>query len=216
MKIPAPLHPQRGGTLVGIIVGLLVGLGIALGVALYVSKVPVPFVDKLPQRTADQDAAETERNKNWNPNAPLSGKTPIPTPGAAASVPPAGPSDAAASGAAADAASRPATSGGMATLPSIPGATSGNKAAEARSDLTGLFIQAGAYSKPEDAEQQRAKLAMIGFSARISEREQGGRSVFRVRVGPYETREETQAPMERLMAAGIEVSLVRVERSATP
>jgi cell division protein FtsN len=82
--------------------------------------------------------------------------------------------------------------------------------------VTGLFIQAGAYSKAEDAEQQRARLAMLGFSARISEREQGGRAVFRVRVGPYETREETQGPMDRLQAAGIEVSLVRVERSPAP
>jgi cell division protein FtsN len=82
--------------------------------------------------------------------------------------------------------------------------------------VTGLFIQAGAYSKAEDAEQQRARLAMLGFSARISEREQGGRAVFRVRVGPYETREETQGPKDRLQAAGIEVSLVRVERSAAP
>ena len=57
---------------------------------------------------------------------------------------------------------------------------------------------------------------MLGFAARISEREQGGRPVFRVRVGPYETREETQGPMDRLQASGIEVSLVRVERSAAP
>ena len=66
------------------------------------------------------------------------------------------------------------------------------------------------------AETWNGRLAMLGFSARISEREQGGRAVFRVRVGPYETREETQGPMDRLQAAGIEVSLVRVERSAAP
>ncbi len=46
----------RGGFAVGFVVGLLVGLVIALGVALYVSKVPIPFVNKVPQRTAEQDA----------------------------------------------------------------------------------------------------------------------------------------------------------------
>ncbi|MFN5701818.1 MAG: SPOR domain-containing protein, partial [Betaproteobacteria bacterium] len=89
-------------------------------------------------------------------------------------------------------------------------------APDPRPEVTGLFIQAGAFSKADEAEQQRARLAMLGFAARISEREQGGRPVFRVRVGPYETRDETQGPMDRLQAAGIEVSLVRVERSATP
>ena len=65
---------QRGGFAIGLIVGLLAGLALALGVALYVTKVPVPFVNKVPQRTAEQDAAETERNKNWDPNAPLANK----------------------------------------------------------------------------------------------------------------------------------------------
>ncbi|MEY2593210.1 MAG: hypothetical protein RI972_899, partial [Pseudomonadota bacterium] len=52
------MKAQRGGTLIGLVIGLVVGLGVALAVALYVSKVPVPFIDKLPQRTADQDSAE--------------------------------------------------------------------------------------------------------------------------------------------------------------
>ena len=46
------MKAQRGGTLIGLVIGLVVGLGVALAVALYVSKVPVPFIDKLPQRTA--------------------------------------------------------------------------------------------------------------------------------------------------------------------
>lgn len=208
------MKSQRGGTLIGLIVGLVLGLGVALAVALYVSKVPVPFVDKLPQRTADQDSAEAERNKNWNPNAPLAGKAGVPAP--AASAPPAE-----GDGAAAPTATGTAAAGSAApnaAAPAAAGATPARSPAapDPRPEVTGLFIQAGAFSKAEDAEQQRARLAMLGFAARISEREQGGRPVFRVRVGPYETRDETQGPMDRLQAAGIEVSLVRVERSATP
>src|SRR5436853_152751 len=67
---------QRGGFLIGLIVGLLIGLGAALAVALYVTKAPNPFVNKVPQRTPVQDAAEAERNRNWDPNAPLAGKNP--------------------------------------------------------------------------------------------------------------------------------------------
>jgi cell division protein FtsN len=211
-------HRQRGGTLIGLIVGLLIGLGVALGVALYVGNVPVPFVDKLPQRTADQDAAETERNKNWNPNAPLAGKAGVPATTASAPQNAASAADAApaANGAGGAAASTGAAAGATAS-PNAPANTpAAARTPDPRPEVTGLFIQAGAFSKVEDAEQQRAKLAMLGFSARISERDQGGRLVYRVRVGPYETRDETQGPMDRLQAAGIEVSLVRVERSATP
>ena len=59
---------QRGGFVLGLVVGLLVGLAMALGVALYITKAPVPFVNKVPQRTAEQDSAEAEKNKNWDPN----------------------------------------------------------------------------------------------------------------------------------------------------
>ena len=68
------MKAQRGGFMVGLVVGLLIGLALALGVALYVTKVPVPFINKVPQRTADQDAAEAERNKTWDPNAGLATK----------------------------------------------------------------------------------------------------------------------------------------------
>jgi hypothetical protein len=79
--LPSLPH-QRGGFALGLIVGLLIGLALALVVALYVTKVPVPFINKVPQRTAEQDAAEVERNKQWDPNAGLSPSRP------AASAPP--------------------------------------------------------------------------------------------------------------------------------
>lgn len=72
-------HREWGGTLIGIILGVLVGLAAAVAVAMYVSKVPVPFVDRAVSRTPAQDAAEQERNKDWNPNAVLIGKPPKPT-----------------------------------------------------------------------------------------------------------------------------------------
>ena len=68
------MNQQRGSTLVGFIIGLLVGLTVALGVAIYVTKVPIPFLSKGQARSADLDAAEAEKNKDWDPNAPLYGK----------------------------------------------------------------------------------------------------------------------------------------------
>jgi hypothetical protein len=59
----------------------------ALAVAVYVTKVPVPFMNKGQNRTADQDAAEARKNKDWDPNAPLYGKNPArPAPAASGAV----------------------------------------------------------------------------------------------------------------------------------
>ena len=81
---------QHGGTFLGIIIGVVIGLAGALAVAIYVTKVPVPFMNKNQPRKAEQDAAEAQKNKNWDPNAPLYGKNPA-RPASAASEPAAAP-----------------------------------------------------------------------------------------------------------------------------
>jgi cell division protein FtsN len=74
------------------------------------------------------------------------------------------------------------------------------------------FVQVGAFSKPEDAEQQRAKLAMLGYVAKVTEREQQGRAVYRVRLGPYQQRDEAESLQAKLQSGGETAALVRVER----
>ena len=223
---------QRGGFAVGLIIGLLIGLGLALGVALYVTKVPIPFVNKVPQRTAGQDAAETEKNKNWDPNSPLYGKNPArpsasasgivapeapatttapPAPSAtpeanSAQVPPLAPSPRASAPATVTAPARdPAAL--LADRPAPAGLAAG-----IGPDPFSYFVQAGAYARTEDADQQKARLAMMGMEGRISERDQSGRTVYRVRLGPFEKRADADAAKEKLGAAGIESQLVRVQR----
>jgi len=73
-------------------------------------------------------------------------------------------------------------------------------------------VQVGAYSRVDDAEQQRARLALLGFTARVSEREQAGRTVYRVRLGPFERKAEADTAQSRLQGSQIESALVRVER----
>ncbi|MCC9596634.1 MULTISPECIES: SPOR domain-containing protein [Rubrivivax] len=197
---------QRGGFALGLIVGLLAGLAIALAVALYITKAPVPFIDKVPQRTAEQDSAEVERNKRWDPNAPLAGKQP-PLPAAAASAPTAAPS--APPTAARTPASAPAAQGGSTRDPAaILAGQSTDRAAEAFV----YFVQTGAFTRTEDAEQERARLAMLGFTAKVSEREQAGKTMYRVRTGPYGTRDDAEAVQGRLQAANIDARLVRAEK----
>jgi len=202
--------PQRGGFAIGLVVGLLAGLVVALAVAWYVNQVPVPFIDKLPQRTAEQDAAEAERNRSWDPNAPLSLNS-----AARAAVPAAGP--AAAPGVAAAPMKAPplpgaATAAVAPVAPPAAPAAPAPKALKPGTDPFTYYAQAGAYSRAEDAQAQRAKLALLGLDARIVEREQAGRTVYRVRLGPFEKRPDVDAMLDRLNSASVESTLVRVER----
>lgn len=202
---------QRGGFVVGLVAGLLLGLALALGVALYVTKAPVPFINKVPQRTAEQDSAEAERNRNWDPNAPLAGRV-RPAPAPVASAP-----DAAGAPGAAGTVRDPAAI--LSGAPPAPGPQAAPApAAPPLSTARGpepfvYFVQAGAFSRSEDAEQQRARLAMLGQTARITEREQAGRTVYRVRLGPFPTRDEADALQTSLQDQSIQAQIVRVERN---
>lgn len=189
----------------GLIVGLLIGLALALGVALYVTKVPVPFLDKVPQRTPEQDAAEREKNKNWDPNAPLAGKnparpvSPAPAPSMPSSAPASPPTPGVARDPAAILADRPVSA--STPLSTRPG-----------NEAFSYFVQTGAYASADDAESQRGKLALLGYAARISEREQSGRTVHRVRLGPFDEKGEADGTKEKLVAAGFEAALVRAPK----
>lgn len=207
---------QRGGFGVGVVVGLLVGLVLALGVALYVTKAPVPFIDKVPQRSADQDAAEAEKNRHWDPNAPLYGKNPA-RPQAQPAEPPVGATAAAAAAvdatASAPAPAVKASAAARAASAVARSASDSASSARAAGDPFTYFVQVGAYTSSEDAEQQRAKLAMNGMKARITEREQSGRIMYRVRLGPFETRDDAERVRDQTSASGYgEAALVRVPR----
>lgn len=222
------MKSQRGGFFLGVIVGMLIGLAIALGVALYITKVPLPFIDKVPQRTAEQDAAEAEKNKNWDPNSPLYGKNPAkPKPvqvepaasGASAGeveVPVATPPVTAPAAPAASAASSVAPSAkASAVAPARNPAAilSGEPVSTgASSDALSYQVQAGAYASQAEAEQQKAKLAMLGLEARVAEREVNGRTMYRVRLGPYAVKEQADEVRVKLQGAGIDSALVRIQK----
>jgi cell division protein FtsN len=207
------MKKQRGGTILGFIIGVVVGLGAALAVAVYVTKVPIPFINKGQSRSADQDVAESQRNKNWDPNAPLYGKNPAkPVEPAKAEKQTGTDAD---TGAAPVPVPVPAAKG-KEIKPAVSADPLGDlaqaRAAAAVSEPFSYFVQIGAFRTAEDAESQRARLSLGGVQAKVSEREQSGRVVFRVRVGPFGKKEEADQAKEKLDAAGYETALVRVAR----
>ena len=208
------MKQQLGGTVFGFVIGIVVGLGAALAVAVYVTKVPIPFLNKGQSRNADQDVAESRKNKDWDPNAPLYGKNP------AKPNLPATPSDTAS-------ALLPMTGVNPAEVADkfkvkpdarpVLSADPLGDLAKARSAQAAVepflyFVQVGAFRSPDDAESQRAELSLSGVEAKVTEREQTGRTVFRVRVGPFDKKEEADKTKEKLDAVGLETALVRVQR----
>jgi len=225
---------HRGGTFLGIVIGVVLGLGAALAVAVYVTKVPVPFLNRNAGRNADQDAAEAQKNRDWDPNSALAGKRggvrPPPGAGAAGSV---GAADGVTPPQPASTAVAPVTTPAVPAAPAARAAAAPAPSADPLGDLaasrsaraTGpvvpppgnaepfeYFIQAGAFRTSEDAEAQRARLAIMGWEARVTEREQAGRTVYRVRVGPFVRRDEADRLKEKLDVAGMDSTLVRVQR----
>ena len=208
------MNQQRGSTLVGFIIGLVVGLGIALGVAIYVTKVPIPFMSKGQTRSADLDAAEAEKNKDWDPNAPLYGKKGAKSGDKAdepkAETKPEPKSEDPLGDLVKAKANEPKVTEPKAVEPKAVDP----KIAEpkpASTDPFIYFVQAGAYRSTEEAEAQRAKTGMLGLETKISERDQGGRTVYRVRVGPMD-KAEAERVRAKLEAAHIDSAMVRVQR----
>ena len=203
---------QSGNVIVGIIIGVVLGLAAALAVAVYVTKVPVPFLNKGQSRTPEQDAAESRRNKDWDPNAPLYGKNPAKpvAPAGADTTQPAPPVATIPAPQVAPDKAPPAVTGRGSNDPL--GEFASARAAANSSDPFIYFVQAGAFRTPEDAEAQRAKLSLMGIDAKVTEREQSGRQVWRVRVGPFDKKDEADRQKEKLESGGIESALVRVQR----
>jgi len=192
------MRQQQGGTLLGFILGLVVGLAVALVVAVYVTKVPIPFMNKAQSRNAEQDAAEEKKNKDWDPNAPLYGKNP------AKPAAPAEPTDAAP-------AANPAT-GAPADDKKTDDPLGDLARAKAGADPFVYFVQAGAYRSEPEAQAQKAKLALKGLVSAVSERDQDGRTVYRVRLGPFDSKDDAEGTKKKLDSAKIESALVRVQR----
>ena len=210
------MKQQRGGTLLGFIIGVVVGLGAALAVAVYVTKVPVPFVNKVQNRSVDQDVEESRKNRDWDPNAPLYGKNPAKPVAPAADPAQALPTPAATTGPASAAKAAGAPAPRAEVKPAVSADPLGDLAKARAGNSTVepfiYFVQVGAFRNAEDAESQRAKLSLGGIESRVTEREQAGRAVFRVRVGPFDRKEEADNSKQKLENIGLDTALVRVAR----
>lgn len=226
------IRRQAGGTVLGLIIGLIIGLGIAVAVAVTITKAPVPLSNRMarPDKPAFDPAVSTD------PNKPLYGKRAAPsTPPATAAAPAVAPAAQAAIDEASPANTaapvQPATESvpvieksivaaavrspaavpsASATLPAI----SADKApaADSADDKYTYYLQAGAFRERADADNTRAKLALLGFEARISERQSDSGTLYRVRVGPVSQMETINKMRSQLSDGGVDAAVVRVAK----
>lgn len=182
---------SRGGTLLGIFVGLVLGVLISFGVVWYLNKTPLPFMEK---------SVHVERPGNGTAGA-AGGPAPLPgKPGDKVQEKPRfefykilpGGQEAAPAPAQPAAAPAPATE----AKPAAP--------------VEPLFLQVGAFQKLADADNLKAKLALMGVEAGVQEVEIPDKGkMHRVRVGPFAGVEEMNRMRGQLSQSGIQATPVK-------
>jgi len=198
----APRSKSGGGFLLGIFVGLVIGLGVAIGVAFYINKTPIPFLTK--DKPATKDAAPATGGKP----PPLAG-LPLGAPGTASQ-----------SAAAPGKAPEKPRFDFYKILPGGEEPVSEKelkdrlKAAKTQPEASAeiYYLQAGSFQNPADADNQKAKLAILGLESTVEPSVLPDKGTwYRVRLGPYRRIDEINRTRQTLAQNGIDASLVKLK-----
>lgn len=184
----ARLTKQTGSTLTGFIMGLVLGLTIAVVVALVINKAATPFTNK-----GAKDKADTPVTQMQDPNKPLFGnKEPVVQ--AAKEV---------------AASKAEMVKAAPASKPAEAAAASNATKNEPADDKFIYFLQVGAFKDAADAEAARAKLALVGVEASVTEKSSDSGTLHRVRVGPFDHVDAMNKMRSKLSESGVEAAIVR-------
>ncbi len=195
---------SAGGTLVGLFVGLVIGVLVAAGVVWHIYKTPMPLSSKAqpPSQTASQTLQQ-----GGTPSAPLAlpGKPgdPIPQgsdkprfdfykilPGNSEAIPDPKPAD-----------------GKSAELK--PGEEAKAKDGKDSALKEPVYLQTGSFQNAADADNHKAKLAMMGVEASIQQVMLQDKVWYRVRLGPFKKLDEVNSMRSDLARQGIEANVVK-------
>jgi cell division protein FtsN len=204
---------QRGGTFLGLIIGMIIGLGVAVAVALFITRAPVPFVDRVGNKGAViapatgtlPDPNKSLQGKEVTKAAPADGTAPATTPGA---TPPAAPAPASADGQFSLYNLLPGKAQESTAVPDKSLAKEEPKSADDGKNR--YLLQVGAYESEAEADAMRAKLALMGYEASISKRERDGKTLHRVRIGPIDKMDDVNRVRTALSQNKMDATLVRI------
>ncbi|MBR7801766.1 SPOR domain-containing protein [Undibacterium sp. FT137W] len=195
---------QSGSTLTGVIIGLVIGLSIAVIVALVINKTSTPFTNK----GGKSDKADLPVAQMQDPNKPLYGNKDavnqaakeIAGSKAAENTKPVDALTSVVNAANSVAPGAPTTNVAPASTASKP---------EVSDEKYIYFLQIGAYKEIADAESARAKLAMVGVEANVTEKAGDNGVLHRVRVGPFDSFDGMNKMRAKLSENGVETAVVR-------
>ena len=182
-QVPQSRPDSSGSFLIGLFFGFLLGLGVAAGIAIYFFKTPIPFTDR--------------------------GRVPDKAP-AAAQAPP-----------------EPAKAAKAEDKPRfdfyriLPGREepvterqireAAKQAGKPGAPKDSYFLQAGSFQNPADADNLKARLALMGLEASVEPANLAEKGVwYRVRLGPYTRVDEINRIRQQLTQNGVDASLVRI------
>jgi cell division protein FtsN len=177
-----------GRTLIGVFIGLVLGLAIAAAVAVYMTNAPVPFLTKSEPR---RPAPQADRNL----------------------------ADAAKS---AEAKSGPPEKPRFDFYKMLPGQeqpvtereirAAAKKPADPAQPKDAYFVQAGSFQNPADADNLKARLALIGLQASVEPAALPDKGTwYRVRLGPYAQLDDINRVRQALAQNGVDASLIKVK-----
>jgi cell division protein FtsN len=170
-----------GSLIIGILIGLVLGLGIALGVAWYINKMPNPFQPR-PQAVKPDPVKP----------APAEVAKPAAKDGKTAEIKP--------------------RFDFYKILPGVEEPATEQQLRETKAaSKESFYLQAGAFQNAPDADNLKARLALIGMQASVQTTTLPDRGVWhRVRLGPYGSVEELNRTRDTLKKNGVDTTLIKV------
>ena len=197
-----------GGTLLGLFIGLVIGVLCAAGVVWYIYKTPPPFSNKS-QPSPTLATAQSPAVTNGTAPTPMAlpGKPgdPIPQngekprfdfykilPGNSEAIPDPKPAD--------EKIIDPKQADAVQTKPEKDNALK-----------EPAYLQTGSFQNAADADNQKAKLALMGVEASVQQVMLQEKVWFRVRLGPFKKLDDLNSIRSDLSKQGIEANVVKKE-----
>ncbi|NWK77166.1 SPOR domain-containing protein [Aquitalea sp. LB_tupeE] len=230
-----------GGLVAGIVIGLIVGVVVAVGLAMYLNRSATPFsnLEKLDRKAGSTASApSTELLEPGTKIADVQANQPAPVASAPVKleqpVPPPMPAEQPAATSTAPVAStksKPATAapattgkdeqrfdfykilpGQVDAVPADGKAASKDREPSAAAAAKKVFLQLGSFQNENEADNLKAKLALLGVEAKIQSVTIPDKGmVHRVRIGPLSKPEDIDRLRAQLKQDGINAAVVKAE-----
>lgn len=188
----ATRNKSGGGFLLGVFVGLLIGLAIALGIAFYLNRTALPFSAKSQPATKEGEGAAKPPVVAGMPQEGSTGGTTTPKFDFYKILP---------------RGEEPVTEKQLKER--MRAAAKGQAGADV------YFIQSGSFQNPAEADNQKARLAILGIDSSVEPAALPDKGTwYRVRIGPYTKLDDINRVRQTLAQNGIAASVVKLKNSS--